>query len=577
MGRMLIDAPDAAGLAAFGRDPATVASVRRVSIHVDAWRAPQPGWVGRLGPIGAVRRLEVRVPHIGPGRVRVSVDLARPRPIREVIGAVMYLLTPAAEMPYPQSPSVAANGGLPPWLPVGADVGGHFLGSPLMVARDGAPVDVVSGIKRNPDDPPPNRPAADAELVMVGGEARGFGTAPIGSLTVTHHGVVVDGADALRVLIDVQGRPTRRWQVPGNADARGRLQLRMVGDRPRWRLFPAFGDSERNGWEDRHGGPWLGLDASPEATLGLDPGAWWYIDCDIAGDVPPLDAAELVLRIALSGVVITGETLPDAVGAHLSQELVAIVCEPLPAAGTEPITWEMRSVRQRRAVVRGHASSLVAHDRIRPMAAVEVAPPSVTGLLVTRRPRLAALALRMMRDQTYPRLDIVVGLHGVPSVPELDDEVASAVSPVELLTIEPTTTLGEALGIATTRARGSFLAKIDDDDIYGPEHVWDLIVGRALSGATVVGKGAEFVMLDQLGITVRREIDGFGWLQPGRCRWHIARPAGRVGVAGWLAAGSQRRGSRVPRPGAARWGLHISDLAHGFHLSAARQGPYLGT
>jgi len=70
--------------------------------------------------------------------------------------------------------------------------------------------------------------------------------------------------------------------------------------------------------------------------------------------------------------------------------------------------------------------------------------------------------------------------------------------------MDASTTLGEALGIVTGRARGSLVAKIDDDDIYGPEHIWDLVIARALSGATVVGKAAEFVLLDQMGITVRR-------------------------------------------------------------------------
>ena len=38
--------------------------------------------------------------------------------------------------------------------------------------------------------------------------------------------------------------------------------------------------------------------------------------------------------------------------------------------------------------------------------------------------------------------------------------------------------------------------KVDDDDRYGPEHIWDLVLARQFSGATVVGKGAEFVYLE---------------------------------------------------------------------------------
>ncbi|GAB3810496.1 hypothetical protein [Micromonospora zhanjiangensis] len=48
------------------------------------------------------------------------------------------------------------------------------------------------------------------------------------------------------------------------------------------------------------------------------------------------------------------------------------------------------------------------------------------------------------------------------------------------------------------------MTKVDDDDSYGVDHVWDLVLARHYSGATLVGKGAEFVHLEDLNITVRR-------------------------------------------------------------------------
>ena len=190
---------------------------------IGAWRAPTPGWVGRLGPITGVTRAEMRVPHIGPARVRVHLDLTHPRPIREVIGAVMDLLVPGAPMPFPQSPSVGANGGCR-WLPVAADTAGHFLGSALTFAVDGTPVDVVSGIKRNPDNPPPNRPAADAELVMPGDSPEGFGVAPIPSLAVS-------GPGHRRGRLDRNGAAGRS----GPADPSLACRRRYRAHRSHWR------------------------------------------------------------------------------------------------------------------------------------------------------------------------------------------------------------------------------------------------------------------------------------------------------------------------------------------------------
>ena len=63
---------------------------------------------------------------------------------------------------------------------------------------------------------------------------------------------------------------------------------------------------------------------------------------------------------------------------------------------------------------------------------------------------------------------------------------------------------GVALGLATARASGSLVTKVDDDDTYGPEHVWDLVLARGFSGATLVGKGIEFVYLEDADVTVRR-------------------------------------------------------------------------
>ncbi len=464
-----------------------------------------PGWVGRLGPMSGVTRLEVHVPTRGPGRVHVRVDLSSPRPIREVIGGVLELLVPGAPMPYPQSPSVAANGRSPSWLPVGGDVARHFRGTAMPPAADGDPVDVVSGIRRRADNPPPNRPAADVELVMPGDMALGFGIAPVAARAVSDHDIAVRGIAAPTVLLDVHGPVCGRWRAPLLPDAHGRLLVRVTDDGPRWRLAGATSSDMPGGARPAVAGPWLGLEARLDATDGIDPAAWWSVRCDVADDVPAPAAARLILRAALTGVVLDGHTLPQAVRERLSAELAAILIEPLPALTDDPLAWEIRSVRQRRAAVRGHATSLVMPDWIRADPAVRVAPPTVTALLMTRRPKLAALALRMLREQTYPRLEVIVGLHGIPTVPELTREAALLTGPVEIMELPSTTTLGAALGIVTARARGSFVAKIDDDDIYGPEHIWDLVIARALSGATVVGKGAEFVMLDQLGVTVRRD------------------------------------------------------------------------
>jgi hypothetical protein len=132
--------------------------------------------------------------------------------------------------------------------------------------------------------------------------------------------------------------------------------------------------------------------------------------------------------------------------------------------------------------------------------------PSVSALLVTMRQDHLPNAIATLGSQTYPEMEIVLGLHGVDMTPEVERALAESGRPTEVVEVPAERSFGEALGEVTARARGSLVTKIDDDDIYGPEHVWDLVLARHYSGATLVGKAPEFVYLEQLGVTVRRPV-----------------------------------------------------------------------
>jgi hypothetical protein len=209
-------------------------------------------------------------------------------------------------------------------------------------------------------------------------------------------------------------------------------------------------------------------------------------------------AGVVLAQLAMTGVVLhvpddrarsgagssgTPTTLP------VSPELAEILTAPLPD-GDDPMRWETRSVRQRREAMRRHAAGLV--------------PPPVTAVLVSKRPHLAIGQVAALAAQTYPDLQIVVGLHGGPEPARLRE--AAGDRPVEVVTIADGRNLGEALAEATDRAAGTIVTKVDDDDRYGPEHIWDLVLAHHFSGATVVGKGSEFVFVAPKDVTVRRRM-----------------------------------------------------------------------
>ena len=207
----------------------------------------------------------------------------------------------------------------------------------------------------------------------------------------------------------------------------------------------------------------------------------------------PTAAASAVLApLAMTGVVLAAADLPDGL---LAPPLADLVRAPLPAADADPMLWEIRSVAQRREALRHHTSAFTPPADHPGLAR----PPTVSALLVTRRPHLLAQALAAMAAQTYPELEVVVALHGV-------DAPAGLAMPGPVVTVPAEWTLGEALGVAARAASGSLVTKVDDDDRYGPEHIWDLVLARYYSGAEVVGKGAEFVYLEPKDITVRRRM-----------------------------------------------------------------------
>ncbi len=155
---------------------------------------------------------------------------------------------------------------------------------------------------------------------------------------------------------------------------------------------------------------------------------------------------------------------------------------------------ERLSIRMRRAALREH--SLCSRARQLCAQALPDPPPLplVSILLATRRPERLPSALAAVARQTYPRLELVLALHGEGFV-DVERSVDSLACPKQVVRVDARRPLGSVLNMAATAASGTLLTKMDDDDLYGADHVWDLVLAHEYSQAQVVGKGAEFVYL----------------------------------------------------------------------------------
>ena len=203
---------------------------------------------------------------------------------------------------------------------------------------------------------------------------------------------------------------------------------------------------------------------------------------DVAAFHPDAAArAATLARLAARGVPVHVEDNEPALAARLGGDLHGIMRGGVPR---DIDGREAASIRMRRLALANHAIGRW---------------PSVSVLLATRRPERLARAVGCVAAQAYPNLELVLALHGdgFPTAPVLSSP------PVRIVRVDRGQPLGGVLAAAAAAASGELLAKMDDDDCYGPEHLLDLVLGHAYSGAVLVGKGLEFVYLAKADRTIR--------------------------------------------------------------------------
>ena len=216
---------------------------------------------------------------------------------------------------------------------------------------------------------------------------------------------------------------------------------------------------------------------------------------------PPLGGWEPTLAVTV--VVPTfnyQHTLPYVL-AGLAPALVAALTAEVDL--DDALRREEHSLAVRRAAF-DHHSTLAWRASLADRAGVRhVALPPVSALLATKRPEMLDFALRQVAKQRGADVELVLAAHGF----EPDrDAVRRALGdrPHQVLTFDADAFFGDVLTAASRAASCEVLLKIDDDDWYAPDAVHDLLMARRFSGADVTGMPSEFVHLEQVDVTVRR-------------------------------------------------------------------------
>jgi hypothetical protein len=250
----------------------------------------------------------------------------------------------------------------------------------------------------------------------------------------------------------------------------GPAAIAMIGDRAQLRIGPA-------------GAGRVDLQLAPS----IDPRVVNPVGRDVGVVAAPSDDEAYLAAIA-RGLIPLGEATPtrrELLG-DLGDEVFTTGPDRARRLAELHADLEARdtlSVRLRRHVLTQHSRAARCVHLIEPLDLGPAPPRTIALLLATRRPELLPAVCDDLARQHRDDLELLVAVHGDAAVPE-----RLAVAPAAIVRVAAARPLGELLNTLLDRTAAPLVAKIDDDDRYGPHHLVDLEVAMSYSGAELVGK-----------------------------------------------------------------------------------------
>lgn len=260
-----------------------------------------------------------------------------------------------------------------------------------------------------------------------------------------------------------------------------------------------------------------------------------YVDATAIHHVDPSFAAAVLVQLGAGGVPLLAPRLPRAVEALLHPDVVSVLRESSPHT-TDVEVLEAHSIRVRRAVMRRHSHSGTWRDLRATLGFAPAPQPQISVQLVTKRRQFLEHAVRSVAQQQHVDVELVLVTHGF-SLDEPERAQLAAWLPFPFVTsdISDDAYFGDALNHALSRTSGPLVAKMDDDDWYGPHHLEDLVQTMAWSGATLVGALQQYTYLADVDTTVRRRVVTSKRRRPAHVPGGtmLLRREDLLGVGGW--------------------------------------------
>ena len=230
--------------------------------------------------------------------------------------------------------------------------------------------------------------------------------------------------------------------------------------------------------------------------------------CHHVEDIGPFHANAIDRAGALVSLVATGALIhivdnDPKLEELLGDELYGLLTTDI--RGANLVNRELHSIRTRRIALRDHSEDGRTRQICRAAMVTPPEVPSVSVLLSTNRPKFVPWAVGNVAKQNYPRLELILALHGDDFHEEaINRSIAQLKCAVQVIRMSSQHPFPAVLNAASHAASGTLLTKMDDDDLYDADHIWDLVLAREYSGAHLLGKGAEIVYLQRSDQTVDR-------------------------------------------------------------------------
>lgn len=179
--------------------------------------------------------------------------------------------------------------------------------------------------------------------------------------------------------------------------------------------------------------------------------------------------------------------LPETEGGDVPAALDALLADPLARARRAHLAWRaLMSAHTLAHRLQAVADALALDARFLPPE------PRIACLLVTMRPDRLQDCLRRFREDLYPHRELVVVVHGDDADPAGYRRWVRDGEPIRIFSAGRNRGLGACLNFAADQTDAPYWTKMDDDDLYGPHYLGDMMLYQRTGRFEVFGKPPVF-------------------------------------------------------------------------------------